>query len=561
MSNLIQTAKDNLKDIIQAAYEKAVSEGVLPSGALVSDVESPRDPSHGDWASGFALASAKVLGKPPRVIAEAVAARALLDGSYFSSLEIAGPGFINARLSEHWYTAVLDDIAAQRDTYGHVDVGRGRRVMVEFVSANPTGPMTIGNARGGVLGDTLASVLSAAGYDVWREFYLNDAGHQVDLFGRSLEARYLQALLGEDACVFPEDGYHGDYVKDIAKAFIEVNGDQYVSRSEAERRSALVAFGLPQNVARMEHDLNRYRITYDRWFAESSLHESGYVQKTIDLLKEKGCTYEKDGALWFRATDFGGDKDDVLIKSNGFYTYYAVDIAYHRDKFVERSFDTAIDVLGADHHGHALRFKAALLALGIEESRLRFVLMQMVRLIRDGEVVKVSKRTGKAITLSDLLDEISVDAARFFFNMRPSDTHLEFDMGLAVRQDPDNPVYYVQYAHARIASLLKTLLGEGYPVPDTADLSLLCEPAERELIKALAGYPEEIRLAARDFDPSRINRYAVELAGAFHRFYNAHRIKGSDRPLAEARLVLTTAVRQVLRNALGILSIDAPEEM
>ena len=559
--NLIQAAKDNLKNIIQIALDKAAAEGVLPSGAVIPEVEPPRDPAHGDFASSFALASSKALGQPPRKMAEAVAARAALDGSYFSALDIAGPGFLNARLSGRWYADVLRGIGTLGSRYGQVDEGQGRRVMVEFVSANPTGPMTTGNARGGVLGDSLAAVLQAAGYDVWREFYLNDAGHQVDLFGRSLEARYLQAL-GQEV-PFPDDGYHGDYITDFAKAYIRREGDRLLPLSASERRRALIDFALPQNVARMESDLRRYRINYDRWFAESSLYKDGYVKETIALLSEKGCTYERDGALWFKATDFGSDKDEVIVRSDGFYTYYAVDIAYHRDKFSRREFDMVIDVMGADHHGHTLRFPAALSALDIDPARLRFVLMQMVRFVRGGEVVKMSKRTGRAITLSDLLDEISVDAARFFFNQRQADSHLEFDLGLAVRQDPDNPVYYVQYAHARISNLIKVLEDEGFSVPETgaADLSLLTRPAEQDLIKALAGYPEEVRLAARDLDPSRINRYTVELAGAFHRFYNAHRLKGEENSLVEARLTLAAAVRQVLRNALSLLSVEAPENM
>ncbi len=563
MSNLIESAKENLKQLVQSAYRQCIDEGVLPEGAAAPEVDAPRDPAHGDWASSFAMAAAKALGQPPRAIAEAVAARMTLAGSYFSSVEIAGPGFLNARLSDHWFHDVLTSVETLGDAYGHVNAGRGARVMVEFVSANPTGPMTIGNARGGVLGDTLASVLSAAGYDVWREFYLNDAGHQVDLFGRSLEARYLQELLGADACAFPEDGYHGAYILDIAKEFITLRGDSYVNAPEDERRAALIAFGLPKNIAQMEKDLYRYRIAYDQWFAESSLHESGYVKETIDLLAGKGCTYEKDGALWFKATDFGGDKDDVLMKSNGFYTYYAVDIAYHRDKFIKRGFDTVIDVLGADHHGHTLRFKAAMSALGIDPKRLRFVLMQMVRLTRDGEVVKMSKRTGRAITLADLLDEIPVDAARFFFNQRQPDTHLEFDMGLAVRQDSDNPVYYVQYAHARICNLLKKLREEGF-APASArslDMALLPGPSERELVRKLAAYPEEIRVAARDYLPSNINRYTVELAACFHRFYDACRMRGEEQPRAEARLKLAEATRQVLRNALSLLGIAAPDSM
>ncbi|MCL2747894.1 MAG: arginine--tRNA ligase [Oscillospiraceae bacterium] len=563
--NDVQAAKDALRQIILTAYGQAVSEGALPPGACTAEVEPPRDPTRGDWASNFALANAKAIGIAPRDMAEAVARCADLRDSYFSSLEVGGYGFLNARLSDRWYAAVLRNITARGDEYGIANTRAGKKVMVEFVSANPTGPMTTGNARGGVLGDSLASILGAVGYDVGREFYLNDAGHQVDLFGKSLEARYLQAL-GQEAA-FPEDGYHGAYIKDFALAFIEREGegegDRLLGIPAEGRRQELVDFALPQNVARMQSDLERYRIHYDTWYAESSLHNSGYIKETIDYLTQKDATYDKDGALWFRATDYGGDKDEVLVKSNGFYTYYAVDIAYHRDKFIERAFDIVIDVWGADHHGHVLRMKAAMAALGIDPERLRVVLMQMVRFVRDGEAVKMSKRTGQAITLADLLDEISVDAARFFFNQRQADSHLEFDLGLAVRQDPNNPVYYVQYAHARIASLMEKLREEGFPVPDAqeAQLDLLQKPEERALIKCLAAYPEELRLAAQHLDPSRVNRYVIELAGAFHRFYNAHRIKGAEKQLAEARLLMASCVRQVLRNALSLLGVSTPDHM
>ena len=436
--------------------------------------------------------------------------------------------------------------------------------MVEFVSANPTGPMTIGNARGGVLGDTLAEILDRAGNDVWREFYVNDAGNQVDLFGRSIEARYLQIVRGEDAVEFPEDGYHGEDIKDLAKLLYDKYGDKYDAADETERRRVFVEFALPYNIALMQKHLERYRIKFDCWFLESELHKSGYVEETVKLLADNGYTYEKDGALWLRNTDFGADKDEVLRRANGFYTYYAVDMAYHRNKFIKRGFDRVIDVWGADHHGHAIRFKASMTApaLGIDSSKLDFLIMQMVRLTRDGETIKVSKRTGKAITLNDLLDEISVDACRFFFNARP-DTHLEFDMGLAVRQDSENPVYYVQYAHARICSLVAALAAEGSVVKkvEDVDVSKLDTEYERDLIKQLSLLPEEIRLAARDYDPSRINRYVIELAARFHRFYNSNRIKGEPEDILAARLKLADSARRVIANCLDILGVTVPEKM
>ena len=562
MANLIEMAKSQADSLLQAAYGRAVAGGRLPDGGLRGSVEIPKDTRNGDYAANHAMAAAKSMHMAPRRVAEELLACLELEGSYFSACEIAGPGFLNFRLAPAWYAAVLNNIISEGDGYGRSDAGRGERVMVEFVSANPTGPMTIGNARGGVLGDALASVLDRAGYDVYREFYVNDAGNQVDLFGRSIEARYLQLCLGEDAVEFPDNGYHGDDIRALAAMIRERDGDKYVDMPSEERRQAFVEFGLPYNIERMKRDLERYRIKFDNWFLESSLHSSGYVAETVQLLTDSGLTYEKDGALWLKNTELGADKDEVLRRANGFYTYYAVDIAYHRNKFVVRSFDRVIDVWGADHHGHAIRFAATMKApaLGLEGRKLDFLIMQMVRLVRGSEVVKVSKRTGKALTLSDLLDEIGVDACRFFFNAKP-DTHLEFDLDLAVRQDSENPVYYVQYAHARICTLIENLAAEGVAVPESADFSLLTDEHETELIKQLASLPEEIRLAARDYDPSRINRYVTTLAGDFHRFYAACRIKGAAPGLLEARLCLADCVRRVIAIALSVIGVTAPEKM
>ncbi|MDD4509971.1 MAG: arginine--tRNA ligase [Oscillospiraceae bacterium] len=563
MSNLIQAAKDQIAALTTVAYQTAAEKGLLPSGlSLSGTIEIPKDVAHGDYATNIALTAAKAMKRNPREIGQVILDHLDLTDSYFASAEIAGAGFLNFRLSPRWYGTVLQDIEKEGLSYGQVDVGAGTRVMVEFVSANPTGTMTIGNARGGVLGDALASILQRAGYDVWREFYVNDAGNQVNLFGRSLEARYLQLLYGEDACVLPEDGYHGEDIWDVAKLFLAEHGDQYAKVDPDIRQEALRAFGLAHNIEKMRVDLERYGIQYDCWFRESTLHESGYVDETVQILIDKGFTYEKDNALWLKVTELGGEKDEVLRRGNGGYTYFAVDIAYHRNKFEVRGFDQVIDVLGADHHGHALRFKKAITALGIDNSRLNFLIMQLVRLVRDGETVKVSKRSGKSITLSDLLDEISKDAARFFFNSKPT-THLEFDMGLAVRQDSENPVYYVQYAHARICSLIVALAAQGDTVRPAKDIdpSLLSTPVEQALIKTLAQLPEEIRLAARDYDPSRINRYLVALAGDFHRFYNANRIKDEAPALLHARLKLADTVRSVLANCLSLIGVTAPEKM
>lgn len=565
MANLIQKAKEQIDSLVREAYERAAQKGALPPGAqLGGTIEIPKDAALGDYACSYAMAAAKSMRMPPRRIADELVKQLKLEGSYFTGAEAAGAGFINFRLSDRWYAEVLSAVEAEGADYGRADTEAGERVMVEFVSANPTGPMTIGNARGGVLGDTLAAILDRAGHEVWREFYVNDAGNQVELFGRSIEARYLQLALGEQAVPFPEDGYHGDDIRELAQMLFDKYGDKYVNEDEQTRREAFVNFALPHNIALMEKHLERYRIRFDRFFLESELHESGYVEETVKLLTDSGYTYEKDGALWLRNTDFGADKDEVLRRANGFYTYYAVDMAYHRNKFIERGFDRVIDVWGADHHGHSIRFKASMTApaLGIDSSKLDFLIMQMVRLTRDGETIKVSKRTGKAITLNDLLDEISVDACRFFFNAKP-DTHLEFDMGLAIRQDSENPVYYVQYAHARILSLVAALASEGSAVPKAGeiDISKLSSDYERELIKQISLLPEEIRLAARDYDPSRINRYVIELAARFHRFYNSNRIKGEEPELLLARLKLADTTRRAIANSLDILGVTAPEKM
>ena len=564
MANLIEDAKRSIDLLLENAFNKAVACGDLGQAAIPQGkVEIPKDSANGDYAANHAMAGAKALKLHPRRIAEILTANLELEGSFFGKVEIAGPGFINFFLSPKWYGSVLDTVVSEGINYGRSDEGKGERVMVEFVSANPTGPMTIGNARGGVLGDALASVLDLAGYSVSREFYVNDAGNQVDLFGRSIEARYLQLIKGEDAAAFPENGYHGDDIKNLAQLLFQRDGDKYLNMDSDERCEAFIQFGLPYNIDLMRQHLERYRIKFDTWFLESSLHSSGYVEETVKLLEDSGCTYEKEGALWLRNTDFGADKDEVLRRANGFYTYYAVDIAYHRNKFIERGFDRVINLWGADHHGHAIRFAASMTApaLGLQDRKLDFLIMQMVRLVRGDEVVKVSKRTGKALTLNELMDEIGVDACRFFFNAKP-DTHLEFDLDLAIRQDSENPVYYVQYAHARICSLIATLAQEGHAAPQgSVDPKLLETPQEQELIKEIACFTDEIRLAARDYDPSRINRYVTELAARFHRFYNSCRIKDAEPELLEARLKLCDCTRRVIANALEIIGVAAPEKM
>ena len=582
MSNMIQAAREQVAALTQAAYEKAAAAGALPAGVEVkATVEIPKDVKNGDYASSFAMAGSKAMHMAPRQIAQTILDNLSLEGSYFKSAEIAGPGFLNFRLGAKWYGEVLADIEREGMEYGRCDEGHGEKVMVEFVSANPTGPMHIGNARGGVLGDSLASVLERAGYDVWREFYVNDAGNQIHKFAMSIDARYMQLLLGEENVPFPEDGYQGLDIKELAQAFYDEHGDSYRDKSEEERQEAMAGFGLAVNMPRMKEDLRRYKIEYDEWFLESSLHNGGYVVETVDKLSDAGWTYEKDGALWLDTTgllkakylregktreqvDKLDLKDDVLRRANGFYTYFAADIAYHRNKLEERGFQTAINIWGADHHGHVARLQAALDGLGLDGShRLVVVLMQLVNLLRDGKPERMSKRSGKAIALRDLLDEVSVDACRYFFNSRTFTSPLDFDLGLAVREDSENPVYYVQYAHARICSLIARMREEGAQVPRAAeiDAAVMTTPEELALMKTLSQLPEEIRLASRDYDPSHVNRYLLSLAGDFHRFYNACHIRGEEQAVLSARLKLADTVRSVLANCLALIGVTAPEKM
>ena len=581
MRNLIQDARDQAASLAMAAYRAAAADGTLPQADIhAAPVEIPRDASNGDFTTTFALAAGKALRQPPRTIAQALLDHMDLSGSYFASAEIAGPGFLNFRLNDSWYGAVCAAVEAEGGDYGTSEDLKGQKIMVEFVSANPTGPMHMGNARGGVLGDTLAACLAACGAEVSREFYVNDAGHQIDKFARSIYARCMQAKLGEDRCAFPEDGYQGDDIRELARGFLarDENGAFPEGKDEAGWMSAMAEYGLSVNLPKMKADLRRYKIDYDTWFYESTLHDSGAVAETAELLTARGWTYEKDGALWLKTADILREnlrragkkekdiekldlKDDVLRRANGFYTYFAADIAYHRNKFETRGFDRVINIWGADHHGHVARLKGAMDALGLDgTNRLDIVLMQLVKLLRDGEVVRMSKRTGKAISLSDLLDEVPVDAARWFFNAKP-DTQMDFDLGLAVRQDSENPIYYVEYAHARICSLIEKLAQEGQAVPPSADMALLDTEAEKALIKQLAAWPDTVRSAARAYDPSHVNRYLMELAGCFHRFYTACHIRQEAPELAAARLKLADSVRSVLKTGLKLIGVDAPEHM
>ncbi len=561
MSTATKTV-NRLRTAIIQAVKQAQSQGLLPQAELPSfTIETPADRSHGDLASNAAMVSARAFHAAPRKIAEIITQNIDLSDTGLERCEIAGPGFMNFFYHPSFYASVLKEIREQGENYGRSDYGQGKKVLVEFVSANPTGPMHVGNSRGGALGDALASVLDAAGYQVAREFYINDAGNQIEKFATSLEIRYLQ--LYREGYELPEDSYHGQDIVDHAKAFAEVYGDQYVEAESAQRRKALVDFALPKNIEGLERDLLKYRIRYDRWFRESTLHQSGAVQNIVTQLTEKGHTYEQDGAVWFRASRFGADKDFVLVRSNGLPTYVVPDIAYHYDKLVTRGYDKAIDILGADHHGYVPRLKAALTALGVDASRLEVVLMQMVRLIRDGEVIKVSKRSGKAITLVTLLEEIPIDAARFFFNLREANSHFDFDLDLAIENSSQNPVYYVQYAHARICNILKTLAADGITPTECRDedYALLTAPEEIELINKLSELPDEIISAAKDYEPSKVTRYVYEVATQFHKFYNACRVRSDNISLMQARLSLCLAVRTVIANILTLLKITAPESM
>ena len=562
MSLLVKETQKELREKILDALGRAIANGELPAEPLPAfNIEKPANSANGDFSSNIALAGAKAFKKAPRMIAQSIAENIDLEDTLFEKVEIAGPGFLNFYLSQRYYSEIVKDVINKGDAYGASDYGNGKKVLVEFVSANPTGPMHIGNARGGAIGDCLAAVLEKAGYNVSREFYVNDAGNQIEKFATSLEVRYLQ--LYKDGIEIPEDAYKGADIIEHAKNFAAEYGDRFVEASSDERRKALVDFALPKNIAGLERDLLQYRIKYDNWFKESTLHADGSVAKIIEKFKELGVTYEQDGALWFKASKFGNDKDVVLIRANGIPTYIVPDIAYHYNKLVTRGYDKAVDVLGADHHGYVPRMKAALSALGIDENRLDCVIMQMVRLVRDGETIKLSKRSGKAITLTTLLDEIPIDAARFFFNLREPNSHFDFDLDLAAQETSQNPVYYVQYAHARICSILKKAQSSGITLrtPTDEELDLLNSPEETELIRHLSSLTDEVITAAKTYDPARITHFVIELATLFHKFYNAQRVIADDEGLMQARLYLCVAVKDTIKNILTMLKISAPESM
>lgn len=584
MNNMIELAKQQVKETVMNALGRLVAEGKIEAVPLPAfNVERPADVSHGDFSCNAAMASAKALKNNPRAIGQMIADAAILEGTVFEKIEVAGPGFLNFFISPAWFNETVGEVISSGSDYGKTELGKGKRVLVEFVSANPTGPMHIGNARGGALGDSLSSVLQFAGYDVEREFYVNDAGNQIEKFGKSLSIRYMQIADGnkadiiasfgdEDVCrkIFedeenfpmPEDVYKGVDIIEHAYNFYKLNGDKFVNADEESRKSALVEYALPLNIDGLERDLKKYRIVYDTWFRESTLHKNGAVKQIVDMLTEKGQTYEKDGAIWFKASDFGDDQDRVLVRANGIPTYFVPDIAYHYNKLVTRGFDKAVDILGADHHGYIARMKAALTALGVDANKLDIVIMQMVMLVRNGETVKLSKRSGKAITLSTLLDEVPIDAARFFFNLRDPNTHLEFDLELAIEESSSNPVFYVQYAHARICSILRRMEeeGTGYKNIPVNELNY-SHPAELALIRHIAALPDCINEAAKDYNPSKITKYLCDLAQLFHKFYDNCKIKGEEENTLQSRLSLCVATKTVFKNLLDLLKVDAPEKM
>lgn len=562
MSIVVKTAEKQIYDIINKAIAKAIEKGELPEGEVPAfKVEIPADRSHGDYSTNAAMVSARVFRTAPMKIAASLCENAQLEGTYFNKIEAAGAGFINFTLDQSYYSDILFDVDEKGEMYGHSDYGKGKSALVEFVSANPTGPMHIGNARGGAMGDCLAEILSWAGYHAEREFYVNDGGNQIEKFGLSLDIRYQQHF-GADI-EMPEDSYHGQDIIDHAANFAEINGDKYMNATQEERRKALVDYALPLNIQGLERDLLKYKIKYDTWFKESTLHNSGEAKKVVDMLTESGYTYEQDGAVWFKAEQFGCDKDFVLRRSNGFYTYIVPDIAYHYNKLVTRGFDRAIDILGADHHGYVPRLKAAIQALGVDPSRIEVILMQMVRLVKDGEVIKASKRSGKAITLVTLLDEVPIDAARYFFNMREANTHCDFDLDLAIEESSTNPVYYCQYAHARICSIFRKMEEKGIKFNGCTkeQAMLLTAPEETELIRHISSLTGEIENAAKILDPSKITKYAHDLATLFHKFYNACRCDIEDKDLQTARLFLCKCVKDVMYNVLTMMKLSAPESM
>ena len=548
--------KEILTKAIKEAAQAAVEEGVFPAGELPQVVlEVPPQKEFGDFATNFAMQSARVFHKNPRQIAEELAKR--ISGDWLDHTQIAGPGFLNFYLKGNVLYDNFQAILAAGESFGNLPKMAAPKIQVEYVSANPTGLLHVGHGRGAAAGSALVNLLRAAGYPVESEYYINDAGNQMNNLARSVNARYLE-LLGQDV-EFPEDGYHGQDIIDTAQRIIARDGDKYLTLSEEERLAIFKDLAYHEKLAILKEDLEKFHVTFDNWFSERTLHPDA-VRKVVEILQEKGDIYEKDGALWLKSTAYGDDKDRVVIRDNGVPTYLAADIAYHHNKY-ERGFDRLINIWGADHHGYVCRVKAAMQALGHDPEKLTVLLLQMVSLYRGGELVKMSKRTGQSVTLNELMEEVGTDAARYFFLMRSLDSQLDFDLDLAKKKSNDNPVYYIQYAHARICSIFRQAEETKLTLSEAPKLSLLTDESEVDLIKKLESYPEEVKKAAADYAPQRIARYSYDLAALFHSFYNKCRIMGVEHDLAEARLALVTVTAHVIRHSLGILGVSAPEHM
>lgn len=555
--SISQQVKQTLKEEIK----QAVIESGLATEEQIPDVvlEKPKEKDHGDYATNVAMQLARVAKKAPRQIAEAIVEHLNKEKALVTKIDIAGPGFINFFMDNRYLTQVITEVLEKKEKYGRSNSGNGEKIQVEFVSANPTGDLHLGHARGASVGDSLCHLLDWAGYDVEREYYINDAGNQINNLALSVEARYMQAM-GEDFPM-PEDGYHGKDILTIGSELKDTYGDKFVSMDRDERLKFFREYGLKFELKKLEQDLADFRVTFDHWFSETSLYDDGKIEPTLALLKEKGHTYEEDGATWFRTTAFGDDKDRVLIKNDGSYTYLTPDISYHKNK-LDRGFDKLINIWGADHHGYIPRMKAAVEALGYSKDTLEVEIIQMVSLFENGEKVKMSKRTGKAVTLRELMEEVGIDAVRYFFVMRSCDAHLDFDMDLAKSQSNENPVYYVQYAHARICTLLKQAADKGFVI----DMSHLEEEIQSEkgmdLLKHIGDFEEVIAEAAVNRTPHRMTSYVFDLAQLLHSYYNQEKVLDeSNKTKTEARLALMAAVRTTLKNALAIIGVEAPEQM
>lgn len=553
LSSIEETLK---KEIKRAILQKELcNEAELPPIIL----EEPKDTSHGDFASNIAMQLARIAKRAPRQIAEQIVDEIDKSKAQVNRIDIAGPGFINFFMDESYLHGVIDTVLTEGDNYGKTDTGEGQRIQVEFVSVNPTGEPHLGHARGAVFGDVLSNVFEAAGYDVEREYYINDAGNQIDQLALSIETRYFEAL-GKEA-EMPEDGYRGKDIVEIGKQLAEKDGDKWLNVPREERLSFFREHGLTVLLSRIKEILANFRVHFDNWFSETTLYEDGKIEDVLKTLTEKGYIYEKDGATWFKSTVFGDDKDRVLVKSDGSYTYLTPDIAYHQDK-LNRGYDKIINVWGADHHGYVARMSAAIQALGYPAEIFSVSIMQMVNVIEDGEIVRMSKRTGKAITLRELVEEVGVDAVRYFFNMRSNDSQLDFDIDLARSESNENPVYYVQYAHARICTMLRQAEKKGFTLDSNFDASLLHSKREQQLLKQIASFPELVAEAAKREAPYRITQYVYDLAASLHSFYNAEKVINEDnRELTIARIALVNAVRITIANALKLLAVSAPEQM